>query len=272
MPTKRLFRTFACYLNFDGRASWLRVSASVASGACSSTSCTSTTHALPSPQENQCRRSPSMTIATRRAGLERDGGRHAARAMGGARCCGALGVASGAAVTTGMKQMTAWQEYQRGSDWCGKCRGKGCGARPRAVAAAWIAGAAGRRLSQAMVALLVVAVADASELVSVGSCPASSQPDHGTFLFGILVGIAIGACLTTCTWWACSRGKVTMQPHQVKPQRAMRSIMTQSQVTYTRKWTQPRFHLLSDEVQGVAIDLQDYMRTASEFAGACSAN
>ena len=141
------------------------------------------------------------------------------------------------------------------------------------MAATWIAWAAGRRLSQAMLALMVVAVADASELVSFGSCPASSQPDHGTFLSGFVVGIACGgACLTTCTWFACSRSKVTMQPHQVKPQKAMRSIMTQSQVTYTRKWTQPRFQLLSDEVQGVAIDLQDYMRTASESAGACSAN
>ena len=62
--------------------------------------------------------------------------------------------------------------------------------------------------------------------------------------------------------------KATTQPQpKAKPKakatpKATRSIMTQSQVTYTRKWSQPRFHPLPDDVQGVAIDLEDYMRAA----------
>ncbi len=138
------------------------------------------------------------------------------------------------------------------------------------MGSALIAVASGGRVAQATVALAALAVADAAELVSYGSCQASEQLGYGTVLKGIVFGILIGVGLAIYAWWTCCRTKAKTQPQpkaapkpkaKVTP-KATRSIMTHSQVTYTRKWSQPRFHPLPEDVQGVSIDLEDFMHTA----------
>ena len=178
--------------------------------------------------------------------------------------CGAHALKFDAVVKAGKKQTQAEkQALQRELDGYANRRKKGRGASSTAAATALIAVASGGRVAQTAVALAALAVADAAELVSYGSCQASEQLGYGTVLKGIVFGILIGVGLATYTWWTCCRMKATTQPQPkatAKPKakqapKATRSIMTQSQVTYTRKWSQPRFHPLPDDVQGVAIDL-----------------
>ncbi len=147
-------------------------------------------------------------------------------------------------------------------------RGASSASAAAAVGSVLIAVASGGRIVQTTAALAALAVADAAELVSYGRCQASEQFGYGSVLKGIVCGISIGVGLAVYVWWTCCRtvAKTKPQPKatpkaKVTP-KATRSVMMQSQVTYTRKWSQPRFHPLPEDVQRVSIDLEDFIRTA----------
>ncbi len=101
------------------------------------------------------------------------------------------------------------------------------------------------------------------------SSQVGDQFGYGSVLKGIVFGIVLGWGLAVYVWWTCCR-KVAKAKSQQKtpekatpkanPKKATRSVLTQSQVTYTRKWSQPRFHPLPEDLQGVSIDLEDFMR------------
>ena len=122
-----------------------------------------------------------------------------------------------------------------------------------------------RRPPRAAALAALGVLADAGEVVTYGSCPVGHQMDYGAMLKYILVGILLGLFLAVYLWWTCCRKveKVKLQqktPVKATLKKATRSVMTQSQVTYTRKWSQPRYHPVPEDCQGVSIDLDDFMR------------
>ena len=172
--------------------------------------------------------------------------------------CGAHALKFDGVVKAGKKQTQAEkQQHQREVEGYAnqKKRSRGAGASSAAaVGSAMLAVASGGRASRMTAAMAALSLADAAELAVYGSCPVNSTMDNTMMLQYVLCGIFMGLVIAGYGCWTCRKGEMVMKK-QEDLKKTLRSVKTQSQTTYMRKWATPRFHVISEGEQGVSLDL-----------------